>query len=547
MGHDSKQNHSGSLSIIERALNWFSSVRAGEGKSILLYGLYVFLILVAYYLLKNIREAFILTEFSSEVRSYAVGTIALTLLFIVPLYNLLFNYTNRIQLVRWITAFFVINILMFYFLYQAEVSIGFFFFVWVGIYGVLMISQFWAFAADSFNLKSGQRLFPIIMIGAGLGGLAGSHLTKVLAQLSSPGVILLTAAAVLFSTMFLTVKALRAIPPHASCQESHLQKSNLQNLLGGIAIVAQQPYLRTIAIFVVILNCINSTGEYILANRIEERTQVLLGSAMAAGQDEGTLITLIYSDFYFWVTLVSLLMQAFVVGRIYSKIGIAMSTLIMPVFVFLGYIVIGFIPIFSMIYIFKIIENSIDYSVMNTTRQAFFLPLTMEEKYHGKTAIDTFFWRFGDMVQALLVFGGIHYLGFGVNEFIMLSIALAAVWIWLSFKIIRLYKEQVLKNSPNNPPILNKAIADEIYQPGSIFLLRLEHDTFVDPDPGDTIDYEAMMSDGSPLPVWLEFDAQALVFSGKVPHDYKETLNIKVVAKDFDGLSADDVFKLSPA
>ena len=61
----------------------------------------------------------------------------------------------------------------------------------------------------------------------------------------------------------------------------------------------------------------------------------------------------------------------------------------------------GFIPFFYLVRRIKFAENSIDYSLMNTTRQALFLPVDRDSKYDGKTAIDTFFCRFGDLIQAV--------------------------------------------------------------------------------------------------------------------------------------------------
>ena len=72
------------------------------------------------------------------------------------------------------TLFFVLTMPLFALLAHAGVSIAFAFFIWVGIYGVMVVSQMWAFAADSFNVKSGQRLFVVIMLGANLGALAGA-------------------------------------------------------------------------------------------------------------------------------------------------------------------------------------------------------------------------------------------------------------------------------------------------------------------------------------------------------------------------------------
>ena len=117
-------------------------MRPGEGTSVMLFGLNAFLILVCYYILKTIREALILTEFDAEVRSYATATQALLLMFLVPLYGVLFRSTSKEYLVRWVTLFFVVNTLVFYIASRAGLEVGFFYFVFVGIYGVMVIAQF---------------------------------------------------------------------------------------------------------------------------------------------------------------------------------------------------------------------------------------------------------------------------------------------------------------------------------------------------------------------------------------------------------------------
>jgi len=434
------------LNRLERFLSMFNSVRPGEGYSIVVHGLYIFLIIVCYYLLKNIREAFILVEFSAEVRAYAVGLIAFVLFLILPIYNYIFNRTNRIQLIRWITLFFISNILIFYLLYLCKFNVGFIFFIWVGIFGVLMIAQFWAFASDSYNQKSGQRLFPIIMIGASLGGVVGPVLTKWLVNFQGTDIVLLVAAGLLGITLFFTRTARTLIPPASLCIDCHTLKSKYQSIFGGTAMVFKKEYLLLIAIFVVILNCINSTGEYILSKLIFTQAEEMVTTVANRSRELSRYIIELYGNFYFWVNVCGFFIQAFLVGRIYSFIGIGYSTLIMPVFVILGYSIVGFFPIFTIIYLFKIFENAIDYSVMNTTRHALFLPLTQEEKYHGKTAIDTFFWRFGDVVQAGVVYGGVRFFDFGMSEFVLLNIGLSVIWIIVGIKIYKLYKSQKKQN-----------------------------------------------------------------------------------------------------
>ena len=55
---------------LERFLNLFTVVRPGEARTALLLALNVFLILMAYYILKTVREALILGEGTAELKSY---------------------------------------------------------------------------------------------------------------------------------------------------------------------------------------------------------------------------------------------------------------------------------------------------------------------------------------------------------------------------------------------------------------------------------------------------------------------------------------------
>lgn len=46
--------------------------------------------------------------------------------------------------------------------------------------------------------------------------------------------------------------------------------------------------------------------------------------------------------------------------------------------------------------------------MLTTVRTMLFLPCTREEKYSAKQAIDSFFFRMGDVVSAAIVFAGTH-------------------------------------------------------------------------------------------------------------------------------------------
>jgi AAA family ATP:ADP antiporter len=67
------------------------------------------------------------------------------------------------------------NLLVFWSLRAAEVAgAGVAFYIWVGIFGLFVVSQFWAFAADLYCDERGRRLLPMIAIGATAGAVTGS-------------------------------------------------------------------------------------------------------------------------------------------------------------------------------------------------------------------------------------------------------------------------------------------------------------------------------------------------------------------------------------
>src|SRR5262245_48296173 len=166
-------DHNG-LTRTVRVLTLFTRVRPGEGRSLLLFFANAFLLLFSYYIVKALREAFLLSQSTAEVRSYAVGVIAVLLMVIVPAYSVVRRHLDGARLLRAVTIFFAANMLVFAALSWSGTRIGVAFFIWVSIYGVMVTAQFWAFAADTFNIKSGQRLFPLIMVGGNLGALAGA-------------------------------------------------------------------------------------------------------------------------------------------------------------------------------------------------------------------------------------------------------------------------------------------------------------------------------------------------------------------------------------
>lgn len=536
------------LTRFERLVSFVTRVAPGEGRTAFLFFLHGFLLLASYQQVKALREAFMLTKFSAETRAYAVALMALVLMIVVPLYGRLRHHLDGAHLLRLVTIFFVLTLPLFALLAQYGVPIAFAFFIWVGIYGLMVVSQMWAFAADSFNVRSGQRLFVVIMLGANLGALAGSKLTQEVAERLSPMGLMVLATITLGATLFLAGPERAAIPAGSRALEVNRPDAPPQ-LLGGIGLVLRDRYLLHMALFVVLLNWINTTGEFILADYVKADAAARV-AASGGTLDLGSLITEFYGNFNFWVTLISLFIQLFLVARIYHLVGVRGALLVQPVIVALGYALLvfgpmlgGFIPFFYLVRRIKFAENGVDYSLMNTTRQALFLPVDRDSKYDGKTAIDTFFCRFGDLIQAVGVYIGLNLLSWQSHNFALLNLLLALGWIALATVMGRDYARKSSENLVNVPPEAVEPIPDLLYSPGRTFLHPVSPTAFYDAEPGDVLVMRAHREDGHHLPHWLKFNVRLQAFVGKAPlHVHETEFRVTVTASNLDGQEARNTF-----
>jgi ATP:ADP antiporter, AAA family len=121
-------------------------------------------------------------------------------------------------------------------------------------------------------------------------------------------------------------------------------------------------------------------------------------------------------------------LQMFVVSRVFKFLGVGKSLFLHPLVAMAGYLMLIVSPSLGVMRWLKVADNSIDYSLGNTTKQALWLPTSREAKYKAKQAVDSFFVRTGDVIQAALVFAG-ERLSLLVPAFAAVSLVLVGLWL----------------------------------------------------------------------------------------------------------------------
>ena len=439
--------------VLDRFLGLFGDVRAGEAWTAMLLMLNLFCLLTGYLIIKTVREPLILAGGGAEIKSYAAAGQALLLFLIVPAYGILASKINRIRLITWVTLFFISNLIVFYFLARSSVPIGVVFFLWVGIFNLFVVAQFWSFANDLYSQDQGKRLFGIVAFGGSVGAIAGPKLAARLLQPLGVFELLLVAGAILGVCIVISnlVDAREKSRDQRAEKKDHAEKPLGKE--GGFRLVTSQRYLYLIALLIIVLNLVNTTGEYILGKIVTKEAQQKVVEAqrqaaapggtalLSAGERkkiEQKFIGNFYGNFYFWVSLLSAAIQLLLVPRILKYLG-AGALFFLPLIALGGYFLIASLPLLSTIRSAKILENATNYSLQNTTHQSLFLPTSREVKYKAKAAIDTFFVRAGDVISALFVFVGAE-LALSVSAFATINVAMAVVWIFLAIGITRRYK-----------------------------------------------------------------------------------------------------------
>jgi AAA family ATP:ADP antiporter len=440
-------------SPLDRLLGVFADVHSGEGVTALLLMLNIFLLLAAYYLLKTIREPLILSvPGGAEVKSYSAAATAGLLMLLVPLYSAVASRVSRVKLINGVTLFFMACLVAFFALSQAGVPIGVAFFIWVGIFSLMVIAQLWAFANDVYTVEQGKRLFAIVGFGAALGAIGGSFVTGQLVQRFGPYPFMLGAAALLGLCMLLT-NMINLREKHrreatsgsaaAGAAEAKPSGGADERVSGrsGFALVFTDRYLLLIAFLMLIYNLVNTNGEYILGKTVLLLYAKAHGGAATGGLDEKKMIGEFYGNFFTWVNLLSAGVQALLVSRVLKYFGVRVALLVLPFVAMGGYIAMAFVPLLSFIRSVKMTENALDYSLQNTTRNALYLPTSREAKYKAKQANDTFFVRFGDVLSAGVVFAGTTWLGFAPKHFALVNVGLIVIWLLLAVAIGRRFKQ----------------------------------------------------------------------------------------------------------
>jgi len=400
---------------------------------------YFFALLCSYYIIRPMRDEMGIAGGVQNLQWLFTGTF-FAMLAVVPIFGWVTRRYPVRKFLPYVYYFFIVNILLFFILFKSDITHAYvarLFFIWVSVFNLFIVSVFWSLMADIFSNEQARRLFGMIAAGGTAGALTGPALTASLVIPLGPSNMLLISVAFLAVAVWcihriiawketVELAAAEGRASMADTGEMEAGQSMGGSIFDGIRLVLKSPYLIGIC-FLIILYTTLATFLYF------QQAQIIRDNF-----DNPANRTAVFAAIDFSVNALTLVTQVFLTSRLVHRIGLHWTLALVPFLLGIGFLMIGFMPVLSVLIAVQILRRAGNYAVMKPAREMLFVVLGKEEKYKAKNVIDTVVYRGGDALSAW-AFAGLKAMGLNLAAIAFVAVPLCGVWAWIS---VRLGKRQ---------------------------------------------------------------------------------------------------------
>ena len=400
---------------------------------------YFFFLIAAYYVMRPLRDEMAIQIGTKKLNDLFID-VFVTMLVLVPLFGWLTRSFPRKKLLPWIYGFFALNLIGFFFAFEALTKqpdllklVARVFFVWVSVFNLFAVSVFWSFMADLFRSDQAKRLYGFIAAGGTAGALTGPTITSSLVAAVGPkGLVLISAGFLCF--VIGCIGALRRLEAtHGLKSEGDEDAVIKGSVWSGLLDLFRSPYLLGVAFFLMLYAGLSTLLYF---QQVE-----LLPAAISNSAERIRLLSL--TDLA--VNVLTLAIQLLAFGSLMQRLGIVVMLAALPVLSILGFAAMALVPGIVTLFAFGIVRRAGEYAVSKPARETLFNVLPPEQKYRAKNVIDTLVHRGGDTLSAQ-AFGALKGLGWTPLMFAGLATVLSATWALLA---LALGKEARRRESTN--------------------------------------------------------------------------------------------------
>jgi AAA family ATP:ADP antiporter len=416
--------------LVERGLARAVDLRPGEAPGLAAAFAYHFLLFTAYYILRPIRDSMGVAG-GVENLDEQFGWVLLCMLVLVPLFGWVSGRFRRAVFLPWTYLFFAAQLVAFWALFTARGSdpgVARVFFVWVSVINLPLISVFWSFMADLFDKEQGKRLFAFITAGASVGAMSGSAITGFLAASVGEVNLLLVSAVLLAATIALMRYLLGWSTREGGAGERIEARAIGGNPFAGLWKVLTTPYLGGIALFIFLMAGVNTVLYIQQAGLLEIH------------YPDGDARTGFLGRIELAMSVITLLLQLFAVGRLTKRAGVAAMIVVVPLLVVGGFLLISLSPTLATLVGVFIARRVGQYAIVRPCREMLYTTVDRESKYKAKNVNDTLVYRTSDFVFAKAQAAIESALQVSLAGMALFGAAIAVLWAAVAFALGRAHE-----------------------------------------------------------------------------------------------------------
>ena len=425
------------MNFLNRIAKIAAKIEANELRAVMLSFSFVFTILASYYILRPVRDA--MSSDWSDAQLSTIWTFTFLIsFFVVSLYG---YACSKIKFKLLVPSIYGIFALTFYFLFlltnffPSLNLINQIFYVWVSVFGLLNISVFWSFMADTYNKEQAKRLFGFIAAGSSLGAFCGPLITILFARTVGSNGLILISATMLFIPVLIAIYLQRI--KETDLQNITTSEFNEQpmgaKIFSGFKELGLNPLLLGIGIFIVLYSGMNTIFYYALKNFLTDidqatRTQIWAGIDLA-------------------VNVLSILTAMFGTGRLASRFGLSVTLPLVPMIITILLFTFALSPMLWTFVGLQIVRRAGEYAITKPAREMLFTTVDRESRFKAKSVIDVVIYRGADVSWGWVYTSLTQLLGFGLAGIAVIGALIASIWSLLAVYLGRNFdKHQVVES-----------------------------------------------------------------------------------------------------
>ncbi|MDA0823204.1 MAG: Npt1/Npt2 family nucleotide transporter [Proteobacteria bacterium] len=390
-----------------------------------------FLIILAYYQVKSASRSLLIEFGGSQWFPYAWVYSAVVLTLLIGVYHAIVERFSRVRVV--LGSLLLVAALLVLFrtiLEHNNTLVAVAFYIFVDIFSVVLVEQFWSLTVSITDPADGKRSFWFVGTGGLVGGVAGGYLASVLVESTAlqTADLLHVCAAILISTFVLNLFMWRA-----GMYEEIPAQSGSQQIKADWRALLKNNYLLLIAAVVCLSQLAQPVVEYQFISAVEQAYSDL---------DQRTAFI---GKFFSVMGLVSIAINLIATPLIHRYLGFFAGLVVQPLVLSVCSFGFYFSSSLTTAAIMKIGDRGLSYSINRASKEQLYIPVDPIQTYQAKAWIDMLGYRLFKVIGSGLILLTTQWtpLRLDMSELSFLTIAICAFWIITTGILAKSYRQLV--------------------------------------------------------------------------------------------------------